>query len=140
MPEEFPQVDFAGTTMIDQALLKPFVYKDVVITIAEYKAQYHMVKFLDIRPADLAHVLIMYHQICSSGGCMYYFVCGEVIVYWLLDDKSKGKIIIVIIGPNQYVMIEGFNRYVVCYLMDKCNVYFVGMCVFVLAQMLINKK
>jgi len=40
------------------------------------------------------------------------------------DDKSKGKIILVVLGKNQYALIEGFNRCV-------CVHVYVYMCVFV---------
>ena len=33
-------------------------------------------------------------------------------LFFFEDDKNKGKIILVILGKNQYALIKGFNRYV----------------------------
>ena len=47
------------------------------------------------------------------------------------DDKSKGKIILVVLGKNQYALIEGFNR-CVCVPMCVCICVYLYGCMYVI--------
>ena len=57
--------------------------------------------------------------------------CLSKCVYVVIDDMSKRKIILVIVNKNNYLLIEGFNRYMytcACFCVHLCNTL-LGMCV-----------
>lgn len=118
MPTTVPQLEYTIATKAD--VLAAFTYKVVTMTIKDYK-NLNITKYIDWRFAEFETNIVLCDSIVTQG-YIFLFPTNLTLFDNMVHDMSKGAIILVVTGANEYILLEGFNRFEISiYILSKIH-------------------